>query len=541
MKVQGDHSIEGNLPIEVETNLRDNTETSSGFESPYLEVIDQKAEDVAGGDFDGQDAVGGAYANWTSRDLTDVIRNDFATSITAGGIDIDVDEPRIDTGDPADDFTGEITLEAGTYYIEASAPAFSVNEHVARLADTTDASGVNAPTVVMGSSEYAADSSTWVALDGLPDSPGHTHVVTGNTSQSRSNIRGRFSLQSQRTLEVQHRCTTTQATSGLGSAADFYESSNVFTQIQLWLLSNKTSTGRGSQARAGAPALPTNSLVVTDVGVPVSDDIGPEMAPIITEGNQALGLVGEYTVSVWMKHTYTGNTGHKSNRIVGMQDTISPDINNTFQLSHLIDPDFPNDDYAEVRIYSSTGNILRAVKQVDGATATGGDGSEDFNLVQDTWYHHIIAVDNTKASGSEITWRTNGDLGAHRYPSTGDISTLVDLPRQLSVGNQTAAASEMRGMTLYYAAFWNRALSYDEMTAVYNGGAGIDLLYNQLGYVSQRYLAHYYKFGATGAAADIGTDYALGTLTPKLDLVQDNSIVGELFTDDDIVATTPSG
>ena len=79
------------------------------------------------------------------------------------------------------------------------------------------------------------------------------------------------------------------------------------------------------------------------------------------------------------------------------------------------------------------------------------------------------------------------------------------------------------------------------MTAVYNGGAGIDLLYNQLGYVSQRYLAHYYKFGATGAAADIGTDYALGTLTPKLDLVQDNSIVGELFTDDDIVATTPSG
>jgi len=537
MKTQGDHTVEGNLPVETETNLRGNTETSSGFESPYIEVIDQKAEDVPGGSFDGQDAVVGQYANWTSRDLTDVIRNDFATSITAGGIDIDVDVPRVDTGDPGDDFTGEITLEAGTYYIEASAPAFRVNEHVARLADTTDASGVNAATVVMGSSEYACDPSIWVT-DSVP---GHSHPVTGETTQTRSNIRGRFSLQSQRTLEIQHRCATTEATSGLGSAADFYESSNVFTQLQLWLLSSNAGDGRrGSKVRAGAPALPANSLVVTDVGVPVSDDIGPEMAPIITEGNQALGLVGEYTVSVWMKHTYTGNTGHTTNRLVGMQDTISPDTNNTFQLSHVIDPDFPNDDFAEVRIYSSTGSQLRAVKQVDGATATGNDDSEDFSLVQDTWYHHIVSVDNTKASGSEITWRTNGDLGAHRYQLTGDISTLVDLPRQLSVGNQTDNRSEMRGMTLYYAAFWNKALSYDEMTAVFNGGAGIDPRYNQLGYVSNRFLAHYYRFGATGAAADIGTDYALGTVTPTLDLVQDNSIVGELFTDDDIVATTPS-
>jgi len=234
---KGDHVVRGNLDVSGTTDFRGDAKAHSGFDRSYLEVIDQKPSDVAGGDFDGQDSVGGTFANWISRDLTNVIWNDFATEVTAGGVDIDVDDPDIDDGSPILDFTGEIILEAGTYYIEASAPAFSVREHVARLADTTDESGGSAPTVVLGTSEYAADSATWTADDG---GAGHTHLISGSASQTRSIIRGRFELQSQRTLEIQHRCTSSQTTDGFGSAGLFYETSNVYTQVQMWLLKDSS-------------------------------------------------------------------------------------------------------------------------------------------------------------------------------------------------------------------------------------------------------------------------------------------------------------
>jgi len=234
---KGDHVVRGNLDVSGTTDFRGDTKAHSGFDSSYLEVIDQKPSNVPGGGFDGQDAVGGTFANWISRDLTNVIWNDFATEVTAGGVDIDVDDPSIDDGNPIFDFTGEIILEAGTYYIEASAPAFNVREHVARLADTTDASGGSAATVVLGTSEYAADYTTWTADDG---GAGHTHLISGTASQSRSLVRGRFELLSQRTLEIQHRCTSTQTTNGFGSAAGFYETSNVYTQVQMWLLKDNS-------------------------------------------------------------------------------------------------------------------------------------------------------------------------------------------------------------------------------------------------------------------------------------------------------------
>tara|TARA_R110000751_G_scaffold93078_1_gene181854 strand:- start:914 stop:1630 length:717 start_codon:yes stop_codon:yes gene_type:complete len=234
---KGDHAVQGNLDVSGTTDFRGNAKAHSGFDRSYLEVIDQKPPDVPGGDFDGQDAVGGTFANWVSRDLTNVIWNDFATEVTGGGVDIDIDSPDIDNGDPDFDFTGQIVLEAGTYYIEASAPAFSVREHVARLADITDASGGSAATVVLGTSEYAADYTTWTADDG---GVGHTHLISGSASQTRSMVRGRFELQSQRSLEIQHRCTSTQTTDGLGSAGGFYETSNVYTQVQMWLLKDSS-------------------------------------------------------------------------------------------------------------------------------------------------------------------------------------------------------------------------------------------------------------------------------------------------------------
>tara|TARA_R110000751_G_scaffold4610_5_gene22358 strand:+ start:265 stop:981 length:717 start_codon:yes stop_codon:yes gene_type:complete len=234
---KGDHAVKGNLSVEGPADLSGNTVAYSGFDSPYLEAIDYKPEGVSGGDFDGQDTAGGTFAVWVTRDLTDVIWNDFATEITAGGVDIDVDDPRPDLGDPDDSFQGEFVLEAGTYYIEASAPALNVNAHVARLADTTNAGAGSAATVVLGTSEFAADTATWVTA--VADAHQHTMNIA-SSSQTRSHIRGRFELRSQRTLEIQHRAETSQTVDGLGSAGFFYETGNIYTSMQIWLLKDNS-------------------------------------------------------------------------------------------------------------------------------------------------------------------------------------------------------------------------------------------------------------------------------------------------------------
>lgn len=90
--------------------------------------------------------------------------------------------------------SNQITLPAGTYTIEASAPAFKVGLHRARLYNVTAAAAL-----VEGSSEKsdASDSTT-----------------------TRSVIVGAFTLSEESVLDIRHRCSVTGTDTGLGVAAN---------------------------------------------------------------------------------------------------------------------------------------------------------------------------------------------------------------------------------------------------------------------------------------------------------------------------------
>lgn len=104
----------------------------------------------------------------------------------------------------------QITLVPGTYYLEASAPAYATNSHRTRLQDIN-----NAATILNGTSEYVLNS---------------TGTVT------RSFIVGQFTIGASTTYEIQHQCNTTEASFGFGVAASF-GSVEIYTTVSITKLS----------------------------------------------------------------------------------------------------------------------------------------------------------------------------------------------------------------------------------------------------------------------------------------------------------------
>lgn len=183
---QGRHAIKGNLAVSG------NATFEKGARIPYLEIVDRKSRFSSGGTFNS-----GA---WRERDLTDVNFNEIGAVVSLAAV----------AGDG-----GDITLTKGVYYCEIECPAFSVNEHVARLADITDNPGDGADVLVIGTSEFALD-----------ESPAR--------AQTRSKISGRFQINATRTLSIQHRCSSSQSIDGFGSAAEFYLTDNIYTTVKMW-------------------------------------------------------------------------------------------------------------------------------------------------------------------------------------------------------------------------------------------------------------------------------------------------------------------
>jgi len=203
-QTRGDHAVKRNLIVDG------NAKFNKGADPAYLEIVDRKASGANGGTFAGETP---HIPAWRTRDLTVTFFNDFATAITLTTV-------------PGDE-TADITLEAGAYYADISCPAFNVNEHVARLADVTDNPGPQGATVIMGTSEFAADTNYWRDSNFYP-------MGIASSSQTRSHVTGKFELSSQRTLEVQHRCANTQIVDGFGSDGNFYDTNNIYTVVKMW-------------------------------------------------------------------------------------------------------------------------------------------------------------------------------------------------------------------------------------------------------------------------------------------------------------------
>lgn len=152
----------------------------SKFESALLHVRDERA---AGSD--GGAATAGA---WNTRVLNTIRTNEIGASIASN----------------------LVTLPAGTYYVEASAPAFKPINHQLRLANTTDNT-----VLLLGTSEYADNS---------------------DNVQARAFITGRFSIAAQKQVSLQ------SFVSNAVSSFDFGRSSSsaaaaVFSDMRIWKVS----------------------------------------------------------------------------------------------------------------------------------------------------------------------------------------------------------------------------------------------------------------------------------------------------------------
>ncbi|MDH4379176.1 MAG: hypothetical protein QE263_04650 [Vampirovibrionales bacterium] len=124
-------------------------------------ISDQKALGSHGGTF--------TSAAWRTRDLNTEVTD------TAGLVTV---------------ASNQFTLQPGRYLIEASAPAYGCNTHKTRLQNITDAT-----TVATGTTEHANP----------------TYGV-----QNRSFCDAVVTLTASKTFELQHWCSTTSSTFGLG-------------------------------------------------------------------------------------------------------------------------------------------------------------------------------------------------------------------------------------------------------------------------------------------------------------------------------------
>lgn len=145
-----------------------------------LHIQDQKSTNTDGG--------GATSGSWQTRTLNTEVTDEIGSTLTSN----------------------EFTLPIGTYYIEASAPARSVNAHQCRLYNVTDAA-----VTLYGTSETATSASE---------------------VQTRSHIQGRFTIAGTKTFRIEHRVTTTQATNGYGEANGF-GGTEIYTDVRIWKVS----------------------------------------------------------------------------------------------------------------------------------------------------------------------------------------------------------------------------------------------------------------------------------------------------------------
>jgi hypothetical protein len=172
---QGPQGIAGNDGIDG-TNGTDGVDGDSPFKDNFYHVVHNTTSD--GGTF-----TSGA---WQVRQL-----NSERSTQTWASVSGDV-----------------VTLDAGTYHVEASAPAFRCNSHVTRIT-------VDDVEVLRGTAEYSNNADP--------------------TSQTRSFVSGRVTLASQLGLKLEHRCIATQSNNGLGIAHGIGDT--VFADVKIYKLS----------------------------------------------------------------------------------------------------------------------------------------------------------------------------------------------------------------------------------------------------------------------------------------------------------------
>lgn len=142
--------------------------------SKYAIIRDEKADTIAGGGF-----TSGAWQTRTLNVLNENIGGETALS------------------------SNQLTLSAGTYKIDSTAPAWRVGVHQSKLYNITDAAD-----------EILGDIS---------------EAGTSGDAMTKSSIKDVFTITDTKVFEIQHQCFTTRVTDGFGLPGSF-GSGEVYTQ-----------------------------------------------------------------------------------------------------------------------------------------------------------------------------------------------------------------------------------------------------------------------------------------------------------------------
>jgi len=131
----------------------------------------------------------------------------YAGSSVVGWQTRPLNSKKIDTSNLVSLASNQVTFTAGTYYCQATAPAFAANHHKLRLRNVTD--GV---TLVVGAAEYGS-STYWV----------HT----------TARLVGQFTIAAGKVVELQHYTAAARGTDGLGTYTNSGEV-EVYAILECW-------------------------------------------------------------------------------------------------------------------------------------------------------------------------------------------------------------------------------------------------------------------------------------------------------------------
>ena len=149
----------------------------------FLHIQDQKPQGTHGGTFTAGD--------WRTRDLNTVLTNTISGASLAAN---------------------QITLPAGRYYVEASAPGYYCGRHQAKLRRIT----ATAADILLGTCLIATQ---------------HSTANYAAAASARSTVSGTFQIGSDVVFELQHQCQTTQNTD-FGVSANF--TTEIYSDIRIW-------------------------------------------------------------------------------------------------------------------------------------------------------------------------------------------------------------------------------------------------------------------------------------------------------------------
>lgn len=159
------------------TQLYRNGVLTDALATQMLHIQDQKAAGTAGGSF-----TSGA---WRTRALNTVVLNEVSGASLA---------------------SNQITLPAGTYYVEARAPAHATRQHQCKLRNVTDSVDI-----LIGSSQY-------------------NDTIDQTTT---SDLSGRFTIAATKVIELQHQAALTANTDGFGVAANLGVT-EIYSEVKLF-------------------------------------------------------------------------------------------------------------------------------------------------------------------------------------------------------------------------------------------------------------------------------------------------------------------